>query len=443
MSTRNSRVRTRSIPLKKSGPISLGFYQSAKTVGGVPTGEWHPTPWGETFHTYGSLHHTIKTCVDELHEGPPYFSGGPLRILKGTVCHPYGGVHGSGTYERSDKKIRYVGGFRSAENSEFGTVPLFNATNIYNSPSSYYPSMAGWGDKAYSRTKPRIQSSGGFVFAAELRDAPRMLKQTSHIFHSTWRMMNGRTTGRIMSPKSVADDFLNAQFGWKPFLKDLGDFDYVIQNYSKLAASRKERNNKWIRKRVPLKTDVVDSHMIDGGAGYKLDPFLPLDFFTSPPHWTLEERTVTQVSGVGSFKYYLSEFDATLPDFDSGWNQMMRVMAVSGFRINPSNVYKATPWTWAVDWVTNLGDHIDHYNDTLMDNVACKYCFVMQSQVKERKFTCVLPFHSGTICLSFTQNIETKQRDVAASPYGFSLDWADLSPTQIAIAGALGISRFT
>jgi len=440
MPFKQARVRTRSIPLPKPGPIKLGYYNSAVTSGGVFQ-YWHPTPWGEQYHTYLNRVHTIETCVDDLHEGPPYYSGGPFRKLKGVVSHPYGGVHGVGSYERSDKAIRYVGGFRSAENDCFGVTPLWNATNIYNSPSSYYPAMTGWGDKAYNRCKPQIQAASGFVFTAELRDLSRQYKTTSRAFHDTWRLMGGNQVGRVMSPKNLADHFLNVQFGWKPFLSDLRSFDNVIQNYHKLSASRKDRNDKWIRKRVPLKTSTTDMTKIDSGLGYKLDPFLPLDFFRSPPSWTLWEQTTTNVYGIGSFKYYLPEFDASKLEFDSRWNQAMRVLDITGARISPSNIYKAIPWTWAADWVSNIGDHIDHYTDILVDSVACKYCYVMQSQQKIRKFTCVLPFISGQIELSFSQVIETKQRDEASSPYGFSLSWSDLTPTQIAIAGALGITR--
>jgi hypothetical protein len=364
--------------------------------------------------------------------------------MKAYVSRPYGAVYGSGVYVRSDKKERYVGGFRAPENSDFGVSPLFSTINALNYNSPYYPSMSGWGDKAFLRTKPRIQSSGGFVFAAELRDAPRMFKQTAQTFSNIWRELGGRRTGRIMSPKSVADNFLNFQFGWKPFIGDLRNFDYVIQNYHQLSASRKERNNKWIRKRVPLKTGIPVKTLIDQGNGYKLDPFLSIpDYFSGQPTWQIWEEVTSHVTAVGSFKYYLSEFDANLPEFNSGWNQVMRVLDVTGFRINPSNLYKATPWTWAIDWVTNVGDHVDHLNDIWLDNVACKYCYVMQRQVKTRKFMVNMPFWSGALSMSFSQVIETTQRDEASSPYGFSLSWDNLTPTQMAIAGALGISRLT
>jgi hypothetical protein len=120
---------------------------------------------------------------------------------------------------------------------------------------------------------------------------------------------------------------------------------------------------------------------------------------------------------------------------------MMRVLDISGFRINPSNLYHATPWTWAIDWVTDLGGHIDRLDQIYLDNVACKYCYAMQRQIKMRTFYVVIPWLDGDVNLSFSRLIETKQRDEASSPYGFGLDWSQLTPMQMAIAGALGISR--
>lgn len=446
MSLRGDRRRTRLTPLKKTGPVKLGFYNSAITNNqGVPLpGQWAPNELNQRDHTYGNLHHTYELCVDELHEGPPYLSGGPFSKLKSVVSHPYGGVYGSGTRLRSDKKQRYVGGFRAPEDAQFKLgIGFPNQLSIMTDPFSRFPPVGDWGNKAFDRTKPRIQAAGGFVFSAELRDAPRQLKTTARAFKDIWRLSGGSLQPhRVMAPKNVADHFLNVQFGWKPFLKDILDFDYVIQNYSKLSASRKDRNDKWIRKAVPLLKGIPQKTQIDHGLGNPLDPYLVPEYFAGDPYWNLWEETTTNVTGVGSFKYYLSSFDANLPDFDSGWNQAMRVLAITGARISPSNVYHAIPWTWAADWVTNVGDHVDHYNDLLIDNIACKYCYVMMRQVKTRKLTVVLPwYHGDTTILTFTRTIETKERAEGSSPYGFSLSWNDLTPTQIAIAGALGISR--
>jgi len=247
-----------------------------------------------------------------------------------------------------------------------------------------------------------------------------------------------------MAPKNVADHFLNVQFGWKPFLKDIMDFDYVIQNYSKLAASRKDRNDKWIRRKfTPHIIGSSEPRKIDEGIGYKLDPFLnPADWFLGDARWELWEQTQSYLTGVGSFKFYLSEFDAKLPEFDSRWNQMRRVLDISGLRISPHHIWQATPWTWAIDWVTNVGDHIRHVQDTYLDNIACKYCYLMLHQTKTRTFKCTIPWTFGSPqTFEFVQILESKQREAASSPYGFSLSWSDLTPTQIAIAGALGITR--
>jgi len=158
MSQVGSRSRTMLVPLKKSGPVKLGYYLQAITSGGVPTGQFSPVETNPRYHTYLSLHHTSKITVDELHEGPPYYSGGPFHTLRATISHPYGGVVGNGIRLRNDKKEKYVGGFRTAEMSEFGTQAMFpSLSHVLNNSSSYYPPTTGMGDRVYSSIKPRVR----------------------------------------------------------------------------------------------------------------------------------------------------------------------------------------------------------------------------------------------------------------------------------------------
>jgi len=441
MSNSTSRVRTRLTPLKQTGAHRLGYYNSAITQGGVPTGQWSPvqTNIQDLSVSYPLL--KIEYCVDELHEGPPYFTGGLFRYLKQTVCSNLGATVGKGTYVRSDKKLRYVGGFGTADGNLFGTGGDFSLVKNGLGPSpSLFPSMGDWGSRAWSATKPRIEGASAFVFASELRDMPRQLKTTSRAFHDIWRLSGGNQTARVMKPKNVSDHFLNFEFGWKPFLSDLRKFDYVIQNYNDLVEKRIARNNKFTRRRKTL-SGGSETTKIDEGIGYKLDPFLPGDFFTGTPTWELFEDKTWTITAVGSFRVYVPEFDEAHPQFYSRWGDMMRFLDVTGLRTSPSNIYKATPWTWAIDWATNMGDHVDRVNDYLIDSLACKYCYVMQHVQRTRRFRTVLPFLGGTVILEFLREIETKQRDEASSPFGFSRAWEDLTPRQVAIAGALGINR--
>lgn len=191
--------------------------------------------------------------------------------------------------------------------------------------------------------------------------------------------------------------------------------------------------------------------LIGSGMGTKVFPNSSFDqdnrwntnvsWFLQPASWQLFDITKNFVTGVGKFRFYRPEFDRDIADYTSVIKTLQRRMTIYGLRINPSNIYKATPWTWAIDWVSKVGDHVDHLNDILVDSVACEYAYVMRHQVKIRRFIQTLPFASGTVRLQFDRIVDTKQREGALSPYGFGLTLANLTPRQIAIAGALGITR--
>lgn len=458
MSTTTNRVRRRVIPHFKSGLVKVGYFNPFDTN----TGKFHAAQIQVQNVNFNQPFYSAQITMDELHAGPPYRSGGPFRTLKMVSSIPYYGIFGVGTRVRSDGMMRYVGGFGPPDTGQWGSdMAGWSSLNVNLIPeSSMIPSMAGWGSKVWDKTQPRIERASGLVALAEARDIPRTLQGTSQAFHESWAAMGGLTTqtgqiftrdfrkGKqrdaqklIMKPKGLADKFLNLQFGWIPFLSDLKDFDNVIQNSHIYISNLTRRNDKWTRRRVTLKDDMTVVKL-NSGTGVNLSPGLTNDYFSSTPTWELVEETHTKVTGVGCFKFYRPEFDADLPNFNSGWNGAMRHLAIAGVRINPSNLYRATPWSWAADWMLGIDKYIDRLTGLYFDGHATKYCYAMQSVQKIRKFRQVLPFITGgTVVLEFSRIVDTKQREVAASPFGYSLSWNSLTPRQLAIAAALGLSR--
>lgn len=445
MSTSPTRGRRRITPNSFTGPFTLGYYQNWS----VSQQKWS-NPEGHVNRnstSYPSFH-VGQYTRDELHDGPPYLSGGPFDTIRIHSCDPPLGVYGVGAYYRADKLRRYIGGFAIPDNDDWMGGMSMNSVGTYLDGNSVnYPSMADWGDKAYNGSKPKLEKAGAGVFFAELRDLPRMLKTSANFFHDAWRGLTGVSTlTKTMTPKKAADHFLNHQFGWNPFIQDLKRFYNAFDQADRHIKRLTDENGQWIRRRITLK-DETQSSVVGTGSGLKL---FPNTSFSSPfgspwlvgsPTWQVREELTTRIYAVGKYRYYRPEFDRTDPDHSSAINDMKRQATLYGLRISPSNVYKATPWTWAIDWVSNFGDQVDKANDMLVDSIAAKYLFVMQAQIRTRVFTQYIPFVSGPVTLQFTRVIETKQRREGLSPFGFSLSLANLTPRQLAIAGALGVSR--
>lgn len=449
MSTGKTRTRSFIIPLPSSGIAKLGTYFLRNT----PGAPWTPAGGGIPDVTYNisGLNYpgrSAQITLDELHSGPPYKEGGPFRSLKIVSCEPYAPVVGKGVYTRLDDRVKYVGGFRPPTSIQWGAdlaLGPYSTTLVLNSP--FFPEPGLWGDRAWNKAKPKIEKAGAGVFFAELRDLPRMLKTTAGAFHDIWKTLNG-TFSSPMAPKKAANHFLNHQFGWVPFLSDIRKFYNVYQDSTNIIDRLSEENGQWIRKRVTLAEEKQRTRL-NGGTGIQLfpntsfsQPATPWFSAGSDASWELYEEISTYVSAVGKFRYYRPEFDKTLPDYSSGLQNLNRQLSIFGARVSPSNIYKATPWTWAIDWFANVDDYIDRVNDVQIDSISAQYFYLMQHQVVKRIFRQILPFQSGTVVLKFVRLISTKQRTEGQSPYGFNLTWDNLSPRQIAIAGALGISKF-
>lgn len=457
-----ARTRTRPRPNLGGSNVILGKMFPAILVNGVPTGQYNSVPSNTYVFDYatGARWETLQVTRDNTHPGPPYLSGGDFSSLKYEWCTPYIGVFGSGVFDRIDKMQRYVGGFHPPMSAgafcPSGTQDRFSFSNnsdlwlTRTVDNTNLPSMAGLGDRAWQSTKPKIEKADGAVFGAELRDMPRMLESTGKRFHQIWKAMGGYYTSksevakggiRLMRPKKVADDFLSQQFGWMPFLRDLVKFNNVVMNYHDIIASSVAKNNRWVRRRVTLEA-FEESKIIKTEMNNQCHPvLLNQSFFRAPASNTVSELKTTQITAVGKFRYYRPEFDVSVQDNISQWNQAMQFITVSGLRPSPSNLYQAVPWTWLIDWFANVGDYIDHLNDVWIDSVVGQYCFVMQHEIIERTLVQELPFQSSDRTLRFTRKIESKQRNTGNSPYGFGLTWDQLSPRQIAIAIALGVKR--
>jgi hypothetical protein len=247
-----------------------------------------------------------------------------------------------------------------------------------------------------------------------------------------------------MQPKKAADTFLNHQFGWSPFINDLSKFYTTFQNAAAIKSQLTHDNGRYVRRRVVL-DDKTESKVISSGVGMGVEPLGDLvgTLFTTgvQPRWQIIEETHDFVSAVGSFKYYRPEFDASLPDYNSAWNTIQRQVDMYGLRISPSNVYRATPWTWLVDWCTDFGNVIDAFDDMVLDSVAAQYLYVMRHTTKVQTFYQTLPFWDGAITASWPIKTDGKVRRGASTPYGFGLTWNLLTPRQLAILAALKITH--
>jgi hypothetical protein len=447
------RSRVQANPLAGVSGITTGQFYSESSPGKK---DWQP--YGSPRNDYPSYPYiTAESCADEIHGSAPWLSGGPFRkIFLGPVV-PFT-MLGSGTYTTSNNwnifpffgKVQYRGGFAPPNPFPGSHEAIFDLQESLGKNSSLVPSTSTLETQTWSRTKPPIETGGLAVAVAESRDIPHMLHTSARGFVDIFRATNTISTIEksqiVMQPKKAADHFLNHNFGWVPFIKDIVAMcDNVVNADRKIEKIMRDNGND-VRRRVTFvnHTENID---LGGDEACLVSPgntaFLQ-DCLVAPATYNVALERQIEAHGVGRFRYYIPYFDTSNPEAMGLLGNLRRQIAIHGARISPINVYRSIKWTWLIDWITDSGRTISALNDQLIDNMAATYLFLCHTQKLSYRFNQVLPFNGasgGTKVLSWSRVIEVKQRKEAEAPFGFGLSWEELTPKQLALLASIGISR--
>lgn len=402
------------------GDMSKSYSQTQLYVG-PPT--WYNRSWSN-----------VEVCLDELHPGPPYKTGGPFDYFRATdPCVP---LQGNGVYEATLGRwtYRYEGGFFPS-----GQGPITNLATMLNPPSNWTgvcPDVSSYGAtgwKMYQPIKP-VVNLGQTLY--EIRELPRMLHTTAKGFRDTYRAItSGVAKKTLLNPKWYADHWLNTQFGWSPFLNDMAKlFDLqkrLARRYQWLVAN----NGKWKKRGGAVKkTEQENSSTM-----YNTTCFYTggLNMALTEPGLAGQKTVVLDVTKTDI--WFEARMRYWLPNMEPYDKWRKDYLSRLGLNPTPSLVYELTPWSWLLDWFTNIGDVIENVSN--YGTVVAKYAYVMGHTHRIKRVSTTLPLGNGVAHGSYEFMLERKQR-VAANPFGFGLQWSQLTPWHWSILGALGIGRF-
>jgi hypothetical protein len=397
---------------------------------------------------------SFETCLDETHKGPPFRSGGPLEIKRKLYTRTFS------TLERLSHDNFFVPG--QVIDDYNGRFWVDVQTDDPNPQPPNIIDLSGWGAKGWNRALPvkPILNIGQFVY--ELKDLPEMFSQTRDFFKIVNEIPNrlmeikkffsgfkgSRWEGR--SADFWGGQYLNYQFGWKPFLDD---FFGILSFGDRLAKQRAfliKNNRRPVWRHVTLsnnrqETVLQDSQFVGSG----LQP--PLGSSVRPPGslGSIHNTKVVEnrIWFEGQFQFYIPEADM----FGANWNPGLSAK-LAGLRPDLNLIWKVAPWTWLLDWFLSVGPAVSNFSLMEEFDQVAKYAYVMSTQKVEYVSYgthVVYKGHYGPLDnfshtvfqnASAVLSLETKQREVA-SPYGFGLTWSDFNQSQLSILTALGLSR--
>lgn len=245
------------------------------------------------------------------------------------------------------------------------------------------------------------------------------------------------------------DEYLNMAFGWNPLISDIRDASYAAANSHRLMTEYESHSGKSVRRtyRFPTESSTVIEDQGPSEGYTRVNPaqsYGMIDGLMSQPRLLKITKTLRETWFAGSFTYYL-------PSIYKSRNRLAEIAAEAGHlygvELTPAVLWQVTPWTWALDWFTNMGDVISNLSDWAVDGLVMHYGYLMEHIVYEETWAldrpCRLKLAGGghAYCAPVYVSYESKQR-IRATPFGFEADWNNLSLRQWAISTALGISKW-
>jgi len=303
------------------------------------------------------------------------------------------------------------------------------------STSLLYPAVPGnlfdlsilRGTTAIARTIPTNPVAGAAQFLGELREGlPRLPGQAI----------------RRKGPIGIADEYLNVEFGLKPFASDLRKFGAAARSAGKQIEQLKRDSGRLIRRSYafPVErttTTTVESSNAYGAPGFRL--IGPNCYTGGPGKLTKTREETYEFWFSGAYTYVYPEGDTAFGRMRQAESRLNRLF---GTRVSPELFWELTPWSWAADWVSNAGDVFHNMTALSNDSLVLRWGYIMCH------YTCRDTYlldgvglkgnTAGPRSQSFVTDVKMRTR---ATPYGFGLDIGKFTTRQWAILGALGLSR--
>lgn len=243
--------------------------------------------------------------------------------------------------------------------------------------------------------------------------------------------------------KTVGGEYLNARFGWEPMVSDvLKICKAVVYSRDILAQYQKDAGKVVRRKRANPWEKVTDE---EGKRDVALNMkyVFPYGTFTSDSlRWegNYSWEKYEKYSFSGAFTYFITDDSSFLGKMEAFAEKADHLL---GIKPDLELLWELAPWSWMVDWFSNIGDIIAICSEIANDSLVLRYAYLMRHtrvtyELTSRGPTSIYSGYVGDLTAEYT--FVRKER-IRANPYGFETQLENLTDYQWAILAALGFSR--
>jgi hypothetical protein len=372
----------------------------------------------------------------------------PIRFLETTVSSGHPGFSTPGSQDVggdfSTIKVRSIvnhtpGIFNGA--LTFGSRYIGPAwpdspTNIGNYAKSLVPfssdaSLMQKGTTAIARCLPTNPIVDGATAIGELRKGiPKLIGKELFKSHAK-------------DYRKYGSEYVNFEFGWKPIVSDLMKTVQAVSESEKILTQLHRDSGRNVRRKYAFPDEVATTSWTVGNI-YSYLPggiVLSTQQYDGPGTATVTQKITTRTWFKGCFTYHLN-LGTTLPDRLMA--QAADARKLYGLELTPEVAWNLAPWSWALDWEGTIGDVLHNAGRFAQDGLVMRYGYIMQTKTAEvdivlhRGAPVQQGMNNGPLHMTVTAESLVRRR---ATPFGFGFDMTALNGRQVAILGALGMSR--
>lgn len=271
----------------------------------------------------------------------------------------------------------------------------------------------------WARTNPTRPAFLAPVFFYELRDVPDMIRQAGRFLLHTRNWRDWIRSGS--KDRDLASANLAFQFGWAPLVGDL----YRISRFQESVDRRRREleavySGRGLRRYVRLGDGVSTPSTSTGAANFgSFVNFAPTQTTTRQwEAWAVVHWKATQMS--------------LPPPTDGELRRLLAGLSIGSITVN---LWEALPWSWLIDYFTNIGAVLAAGNHTLGQP---KGGSVM---VRYTTRTTHTPLADGNLRLSAGLAYHEKRTRTPLAGISLACSLPTLGAGQLSILGSLAIQR--
>jgi hypothetical protein len=308
--------------------------------------------------------------------------------------------------------------------------------------------LTTYGAKAWSDKKPTAQRGGLGQALGELHDLPTLPKVLAY---KNALKQAGRNTKWSELAKATGHNHLNYVFGWVPLLSDIRDLWKNSKDLQKNLSQLIRDNGRPVRRKGKAgQSSDVTTVVTTSGSGNppNVSPVLAIGCYSGNWEKRVETRVITDYYFSARFRYYVDfQTHGIIQDNDTA-HRVSKLLL--GAELSPYTLYQLMPWSWFIDWFTNLGSVINNLVNDAGDNLVADYAYINGKCTTYVVTTVTFTLanspggdgRGGPYTATF-EEVKTDFRRIPANPFGFGLTYQMLNAKQLGILGALGLTKLS